>query len=224
MFAAAVIPGVALGVGMFYHVPHPALAGHAGPLGRGRAGDGAVNPGANEEEIECHAGRPRGPEQRHPARAARPGVRGALIAGLGLAVLQQFVGPNTVLFYGPTIFSYAASRPGPAGSSTEILVGAVAVLLRVRRLSPSSTSSAARSSSTSAWPAWAACSCCWAWPSTSAHRAGDWGCWRSCSSTSAVLALYLPAVLADDRRVVPQPPARRSAPAPRPWPTGRPTC
>src|SRR5581483_372766 len=54
-----------------------------------------------------------------------PGVRGALFAGLGLAVLQQFVGPNTVLFYGPTIFGYAGISAGSGGLVAEIFVGAV---------------------------------------------------------------------------------------------------
>jgi MFS family permease len=42
-----------------------------------------------------------------------------------LAVLQQFVGPNTVLFYGPTIFGYAGISAGSGGLIAEILVGAV---------------------------------------------------------------------------------------------------
>jgi MFS transporter, SP family, galactose:H+ symporter len=54
-----------------------------------------------------------------------PGMRGALAAGVGLAILQQFVGPNTVLFYGPTIFGYAGISSGSDGLVAEILVGAV---------------------------------------------------------------------------------------------------
>ena len=52
-------------------------------------------------------------------------MRGALFAGLGLAVLQQLVGPNTVLFYGPTIFGYAGISAGSGGLLAEIVVGAV---------------------------------------------------------------------------------------------------
>jgi MFS transporter, SP family, galactose:H+ symporter len=53
----------------------------------------------------------------------RPGMRGALIAGVGLAVFQQFVGPNTVLFYTPTIFGYAGVAGNPLLPT--IYVGAV---------------------------------------------------------------------------------------------------
>ena len=52
-------------------------------------------------------------------------MRGALVAGIGLAILQQFVGPNTVLFYGPTIFGYAGISAGSGGLGAEMLVGAV---------------------------------------------------------------------------------------------------
>jgi SP family galactose:H+ symporter-like MFS transporter len=53
----------------------------------------------------------------------QPGLRGALVAGIGLAIFQQLVGPNTVLFYTPTIFGYA----GIGGNSLlpTIYVGAV---------------------------------------------------------------------------------------------------
>jgi MFS family permease len=47
-------------------------------------------------------------------------------------MLQQFVGPNTVLFYGPTIFGYAGISGGSGGSGgllAEICVGAVLVVL-----------------------------------------------------------------------------------------------
>jgi hypothetical protein len=71
----------------------------------------------------------------------RPGMRGALIADVGLAVFQQFVGPNTMLFYTPTIFGYA----GVTGNSLlpTIYVGAV-LFVFVSPPSRSSTSWAAR--------------------------------------------------------------------------------
>jgi hypothetical protein len=40
-------------------------------------------------------------------------MRGALIAGVGVAIFQQFVGPNTVLFYAPTIFGFAGVTGNP---------------------------------------------------------------------------------------------------------------
>jgi MFS family permease len=50
-------------------------------------------------------------------------MRGAVTAGVGLAIFQQFVGPNTVLFYTPTIFGYAGVSGNPLMPT--IYVGAV---------------------------------------------------------------------------------------------------
>jgi len=50
-------------------------------------------------------------------------MRRALIAGVGLAIFQQFVGPNTVLFYTPTIIGYAGVTGNPLIPT--IYVGAV---------------------------------------------------------------------------------------------------
>ena len=40
----------------------------------------------------------------------QPSLRMPLIVGLGLAVFQQITGINTVIYYSPTIFRFAASR------------------------------------------------------------------------------------------------------------------
>lgn len=45
----------------------------------------------------------RRPEQKGWRALLRPRVRPALVVGVGLAALQQFVGINTVLYYAPTI-------------------------------------------------------------------------------------------------------------------------
>jgi hypothetical protein len=39
-----------------------------------------------------------------------PGVRGALIAGVGLAIFQQVTGIKTVIYYAPTILQSAGIR------------------------------------------------------------------------------------------------------------------
>ncbi len=128
MFAAAAIPGIALGVGMFYmsHTPRW-LAMH----GRWDEADevmGRVNPTCKDEELQRVRDELEDSERGSLRELLRPGVRGALIAGLGLAILQQFVGPNTVLFYGPTIFGYAGISAGSNGLLAEICVGVVLFL------------------------------------------------------------------------------------------------
>lgn len=54
----------------------------------------------------------------------RPGMRMALFIGIGLAVLQQITGINTILYYAPEIFKSAGLTSTSAISDT-VIVGAV---------------------------------------------------------------------------------------------------
>jgi sugar porter (SP) family MFS transporter len=125
MFAAAVVPGVVLGVGMFFMSYSPRWLAMHDRWDEAEEVMGRINPETCEEEM----GQLRKDlEDTHGVTLKElfaPGVRGALIAGIGLAILQQFVGPNTVLFYGPTIFGYVGISAGSDGLIPEMLVGAV---------------------------------------------------------------------------------------------------
>jgi MFS transporter, SP family, arabinose:H+ symporter len=57
----------------------------------------------------------------------RPGLRVALIIGVGLAILQQVTGINTVLYYAPEIFKSTGAGSQSAINAT-VVVGAVNVL------------------------------------------------------------------------------------------------
>jgi MFS transporter, SP family, galactose:H+ symporter len=125
MFAAAAIPGVALAVGMAYMSHTPRWLAMQGRWDE--AGDvmQRVNPETKDEELESLHEDLEESKRGSFRELLSPGMRGALGAGLGLAILQQFVGPNTVLFYGPTIFGYAGISSGSGGLLAEICVGAV---------------------------------------------------------------------------------------------------
>ncbi len=125
MFAAAAVPGIALGVGMYYMSHTPRWLGMQGRWDEAAEVMGRVNPTCKDEELRNVREELERSERGSLRELLRPGVRGALIAGLGLAILQQFVGPNTVLFYGPTIFGYAGISAGSGGLLAEICVGAV---------------------------------------------------------------------------------------------------
>jgi sugar porter (SP) family MFS transporter len=58
-----------------------------------------------------------------------PTVRAALFVGIGLAVLQQITGINTVIYYGPQIFQMAGIGSAEASILATALVGVVNVLL-----------------------------------------------------------------------------------------------
>ncbi len=125
MFAAAVIPGIALAVGMIFMSHTPRWLGMQGRWDEAEQVMERVNPGAKEEELEQLRADLEETKRSSFRELLAPGMRLALIAGLGLAILQQFVGPNTVLFYGPTIFGYAGISAGSGGLLAEIAVGAV---------------------------------------------------------------------------------------------------
>ncbi len=125
MFAAAVIPGIALAVGMIFMSHTPRWLGMQGRWDEAEQVMERVNPEAKEQELEQLHEDLKQTERSSFRELLAPGMRLALIAGLGLAILQQFVGPNTVLFYGPTIFGYAGISAGSGGLLAEICVGAV---------------------------------------------------------------------------------------------------
>jgi SP family galactose:H+ symporter-like MFS transporter len=125
MFAAAVVPGVLLGVGMCFMSYSPRWLAMHDRWDEAEEVMGRVNPDQCEEEMQQLRDDLEHTKGAKLKELLAPGVRGALIAGLGLAVLQQFVGPNTVLFYGPTIFGYVGISAGSDGLIPEMLVGAV---------------------------------------------------------------------------------------------------
>ncbi len=63
-----------------------------------------------------------------------PGLRLALLVAVGLAVFQQFVGINTVIYYAPTIFGYAGFSSASAAILATSIVGVVNVLATILSL------------------------------------------------------------------------------------------
>ncbi len=61
----------------------------------------------------------------------RPRLRPALIVGVGLAVFQQFVGINTVIYYAPTIFEYAGFKTATVAILATVGVGVVNVIFTI---------------------------------------------------------------------------------------------
>lgn len=60
-----------------------------------------------------------------------PGVRGALFIGVGFTILQQVTGINTVIYYGPQIFSLAGVESDRSAIFATFLVAAVNVVATV---------------------------------------------------------------------------------------------
>ena len=123
MFAAAVLPATALAIGMMVMSHSPRWLGLRGRWGEAGAVLERINPREKQQELDLLQRNVEESAETSWRELLRPGMRGALIAGVGLAILQQFVGPNTVLFYTPTIFGYAGVSGNPLIPT--IYVGAV---------------------------------------------------------------------------------------------------
>jgi MFS transporter, SP family, galactose:H+ symporter len=123
MFAAAVLPAIALTVGMLRMSFSPRWLAMQGRWDEAAAVIRRIDPRHEQEEMELLHANVEDSSGTSWRELLRPGLRGALIAGVGLAIFQQFIGPNTVLFYTPTIFGYAGVTGNPLLPT--IYVGAV---------------------------------------------------------------------------------------------------
>jgi sugar porter (SP) family MFS transporter len=123
MFAAAVLPAAVLAAGMLVMSHSPRWLAMQGRWDEAGAVIARVNPRQKKREMELLRRNVEESAETSWRELLRPGMRGALIAGVGLAIFQQLVGPNTVLFYTPTIFGYAGVAGNPLLPT--IYVGAV---------------------------------------------------------------------------------------------------
>jgi SP family galactose:H+ symporter-like MFS transporter len=113
MFAAAVVPAVILAAGMLKMSHSPRWLAMKGRWDDAEAVIERIDPQHQQQEMELLHRNVTESSGTSWRQLLRPGLRGALLAGVGLAVFQQLVGPNTVLFYTPTIFGYAGVTGNP---------------------------------------------------------------------------------------------------------------
>lgn len=117
MMATGLIPALLLLIGMLYVPSTPRWMALKGRLSNARTilrkirGKHKIK--EEFQEILHSLDQPKGQWKSIFARRIRP----VLIVGLGLGILQQFVGINTVMYYGPFIFKAA----GFEGAGTQIL-------------------------------------------------------------------------------------------------------
>ena len=131
MLGLAAVPAAALGVGMLLLPESPRWLLARGSADAARAVlercRGGLPVEAELEDIQA------GLRQRSGTWADlfSPRVRPALVVGLGLAVLQQVSGINTVIYYAPTIFQTAGFASAAAAILATVGVGTVNVLATV---------------------------------------------------------------------------------------------
>ncbi|GCE20614.1 sugar porter family MFS transporter [Dictyobacter kobayashii] len=128
MFATAAIPGIMLFVGMLISPETPRWYAGKGRWDEARQVLERIEGADPDFELsEIHSSLSLDKRQGKLRDLFGPGIRMALLVGVGLAVFQQFVGINTVIYYAPTIFQSA----GVASASSAILATSVVGVVNV---------------------------------------------------------------------------------------------
>ena len=131
MFAMAMIPAAAFGIGLLFVPASPrwlAARGHANQAREVLNQIRTPEQVAGElDEIQQSMKQQGG----HWSELLSPLLRSAMIVGVGLAIAQQITGINTVIYYAPTIFKFAGLSSASAAILASLGVGVVNVILTV---------------------------------------------------------------------------------------------
>ena len=131
MFAMAVIPAAAFGVGLIFIPNSPRWLVSRGHVDQARAVLNRIRPPDQVEselsDIQHSAAQQKG----HWSELFGPTLRPAMIVGVGLAIAQQITGINTVIYYAPTIFKFAGLSSASVAILASVGVGVVNVALTI---------------------------------------------------------------------------------------------
>jgi sugar porter (SP) family MFS transporter len=129
MFALAIVPAAAFGVGLFFIPDSPRWLAGRGHIEQARAVLKRIR-SAGEVEAELKQIQDSASKQKaNWSELLTPLVRPALIVGVGLAVAQQVTGINTVIYYAPTILKFAGFSSSSVAILASVGVGVVNVAL-----------------------------------------------------------------------------------------------
>jgi SP family galactose:H+ symporter-like MFS transporter len=136
MFAIAFVPALLLGIGMLFLSDMPRWLASKGRWEEaGRVLERVVGPAETEQELrdiqEALAEEQAASLADYLRELVGPGIRWALIGGVGLAIFQQVVGINTVIYYAPTIFQFVGFKSADGAILATSVVGVVMVLATV---------------------------------------------------------------------------------------------
>ncbi len=135
MFAVAFIPGALLAIGMLFLAETPRwLASKERWDDASRALEHTIRGQEKQRELEDIRKTLEEEKTASVWELLRPGLRLALLVGVGLAIFQQLVGINTVIYYAPTIFGYAGFSSASAAILATSVVGVVNVLSTILSL------------------------------------------------------------------------------------------
>jgi sugar porter (SP) family MFS transporter len=131
MFALAVIPAAAFGIGLFFIPDSPRWLAGRGHMDQARAVLKKIRSPEQMEsevkEIQSSVSQQKGDWSELFSKL----LRSAMIVGIGLAIAQQITGINTVIYYAPTIFKFAGLSSASAAILASVGVGVINVVLTV---------------------------------------------------------------------------------------------
>jgi sugar porter (SP) family MFS transporter len=129
MFAVAAVPGAALAIGMFFMPFSPRWLVEQGRDDEARDVLSRIrDEGEIDEEIDEIKEVTR--EEKGLRDLLAPAVRPMLLVGLGLAIFQQIVGINTVIYYAPTILTFTG-LPAKSAITQALFIGVTNVVFTI---------------------------------------------------------------------------------------------
>ncbi len=130
MVALAAIPSVVLGLGMLRQPESPAWLVEQEREDEARQILGRVRERPEDVDAEIDEVQDVARQREGVNALFGSGVRPALVIGLGLAIIQQITGINTVIYFAPTLLEGAGLGEHAAIGGT-VIVGAINVLLTI---------------------------------------------------------------------------------------------
>ena len=131
MFAMAVVPAAAFGIGLLFIPESPRWLIGRGLADKARAVLSRIRA---PDQVQAEFAQIQQSAQQQKANWAEllgPVIRPAMIVGIGLAIAQQITGINTVIYYAPTIFKFAGLSSASVAILASVGVGVVNVILTV---------------------------------------------------------------------------------------------
>lgn len=135
MLGLGAVPAVLLGIGMLQVPSSPRWLAMVGR--DADAGDVMRSLGMGDAEIEAELAHIKAGltgERATWADLLKQPVRAALIVGVGLAILQQVTGINTVIYFAPTIIEFAGVTSSSAAILSTVGIGIVNLLATIAAL------------------------------------------------------------------------------------------
>jgi SP family galactose:H+ symporter-like MFS transporter len=129
MFGLAAIPATILGAAMIFM---PDSARWLVSQGRAEGARGVLERIRDTQQVDDELQEIKKSERVQTSELSellKPGVRPALVVGIGLAIFQQVTGINTVIYYAPTIFESAGLTSASVSILATVAVGIVNALM-----------------------------------------------------------------------------------------------